>query len=211
MSIADLRREYSRPGLDERDFAPDPLSQFRIWFDEAAAAGVVEPNAMTLATADEQGRPSARTVLLKGLDGTGFVFFSNHDSRKGRELRANPYAALVFLWLAMERQVCVTGQIEQVTREETEAYFRSRPLGSRLGAWASKQSEVVASREVIEQQLEAVKVRFDDGHVPAPPFWGGYRVIPETVEFWQGRQSRLHDRLRYRREGSAFVLERLSP
>ena len=210
-SIADLRREYALARLDERDAAPDPFAMFARWFAEAQAADVAEPNAMTLATATADGAHSARMVLLKGVDERGFVFFTDYRSRKAAELEANPRAALVFHWVEVERQVRVAGTTSRVSREETEAYFLSRPLGSRLGAWASEQSSVIADRAELDARLREVERRFSGGEVPAPPHWGGYRLDPATVEFWQGRSSRLHDRIRYSRRGGAWVVERLAP
>ena len=211
MNPADLRKDYTRTGLLEQDCDPDPIRQFERWFREALDAGVEEPNAMTLATATREGDPSARVVLLKGYDQRGFVFFTNLESHKGRELEDNPRAALVFLWKSLERQVRVTGSVSRVSREETDAYFRTRPVGSRLGAWASRQSEVIGSREVLEASLAEVTARFSGQEIPAPPFWGGLRVMHEAVEFWQGRPNRLHDRIRYRKTGGTFARERLSP
>ena len=210
-SIADLRREYALASLDERDVAPDPVAMFARWFAEARAADVAEPNAMTLATASADGAPSARMVLLKGVDDGGFVFFTDYRSRKAAELDANPRAALVFHWVELERQVRIAGSVARVAREETEAYFRTRPLGSRLGAWASEQSSVIAGREVLDARLRDVEARFPGEDVPAPPHWGGYRLAPASVEFWQGRASRLHDRIRYVRRGGGWAIERLSP
>jgi pyridoxamine 5'-phosphate oxidase len=185
--------------------------QFGRWFADAETADLIEPTAMTLATADAGGRPSARMVLLKGFDQRGFVFYTNYGSRKADELAGNPSAALVFWWPPLQRQVRVEGIVERVTREESEAYFRTRPLGSRLGAWASAQSQVIAGRAELERRLEELEARYGDGEVPLPPFWGGYRVHPEVIEFWQNRPNRLHDRLRYRRVPDGWIIERLSP
>jgi pyridoxamine 5'-phosphate oxidase len=209
--IASLRREYVRAGLDEGDLAESWHAQFRHWLDDAVAAGLPDANAVVLATASAQGVPSARTVLLKGLDGRGFVLYTNLASRKASEAAANPHASLVFPWLGLERQVVVCGAVEQVSREQTAAYFRTRPHGAQLGAWASRQSSVVPSRSALEQRRREVEERFAGGEVPVPPFWGGLRVVPDSVEFWQGRPERLHDRLRYRHDGEAWVVERLSP
>ena len=212
-SPAGMRRDYTeRRALLETDLAADWLGQFSAWFAEAAALGVPEPNAMIVATAEKSGRPSARTVLLKGYDAGGFVFFTNYGSRKGVEALRNPYASLVFPWFPVQRQVVVAGTVEKVSRAETEAYFGSRPRGSQLGAWASPQSRVLPDRAAVESGLAAAVERFGDGPVPAPPHWGGLRVVPETVEFWQGRSDRLHDRLRFRRTAErGWVVERLAP
>ena len=211
MLLADLRKEYSLAGLKEKDLSKYPFRQFDKWFQEAEAAKISEPNAMTLATATRDGRPSARTVLLKGVDGRGFVFYTNYESRKGREIDGNPRAALVFPWVSLERQVMVNGTVIKVSREEAEAYFHSRPLASQLGAWASAQSSIIAGRSGLEENMKAVEKKYAGQIVPLPPFWGGFRVVPETVEFWQGRRSRLHDRLRYRREtDGSWIIERLS-
>jgi pyridoxamine 5'-phosphate oxidase len=208
----DLRIDYSRGMLTESTALPDPIAQFERWFAEACAAGIREANAMTLATAGAGGRLSARVVLLKGIDSRGFSFFTNYDSRKAREVAANPRAALCFYWQPLERQVRVEGTVEKTSREESEAYFRTRPLEAQIGAWVSRQSEVIASREELEKRQAELVARFAGAPVPLPDFWGGYRVVPETVEFWQGRPGRLHDRLRYERSATgAWVIRRLSP
>jgi pyridoxamine 5'-phosphate oxidase len=211
--IAQLRRDYARARLDEADVSHDPFVEFARWFAEAQDAKVPDPNAMTLATSTSDGHPSARIVLLKGVDPQGFVFFTDYRSRKGGELEANPRAALVSWWVELERQVRITGGVSLVSREESERYFRSRPLGSRIGAWASHQSRVIPSRGTLDGDVRQVEARFPDGDVPLPPHWGGFRVVPDTIEFWQGRESRLHDRIRYVREVGrhGWRIERLSP
>jgi pyridoxamine 5'-phosphate oxidase len=234
MSLADLRTDYTRGALERTGLAADPFEQFARWFADAERAGggswfrrvgiacykalqtirgarAVDPNAMTLATVDADGRPSARTVLLKGLDARGFLFFTNYESRKGRELAGNPQAALVFYWKELERQVCVAGRVEKLPATESEAYFKSRPRGSRVGAWASQQSAPIPNRAFLEQRWQEIEARFP-ADVPLPRFWGGYVLRPERIEFWQGRPSRLHDRFSFLRAADgAWQVERLSP
>ncbi|WIG59709.1 MAG: Pyridoxamine 5'-phosphate oxidase [Ktedonobacterales bacterium] len=212
MSFADLRKEYMQRGLSEEDLDADPVRQFQVWFDAAVAAGVPEPNAMTLATATAEGRPSARMVLLKGMDAAGFVFYTNYESRKGGELAANPYAALVFFWVELERQVRIEGRVERVSAEQSDTYFHSRPAGSQLSAATSRQSTVLAGREPLERAVRALEEQQRGQEIPRPEYWGGFRVVPEVIEFWQGRPSRLHDRLRYTRQADGgWKIERLSP
>ena len=211
MDAANLRREYTRAGLDDADMNPDPIVQFDTWFEKVIDANLHEPNAMILATATEEGLPSVRTVLLKGYDGRGFVFYTNYEGRKARELEANPACALLFYWGELERQVRVEGRAGRIPGEESDAYFASRPRGSRLGAWASEQSRPVTNRNVLEERARALEKEYEGREIPRPPFWGGYRVEPYAIEFWQGRENRLHDRISYRRENGGWRLERLQP
>ena len=212
MSLADLRKDYSLAGLAEKDLARDPFRQFDKWFQEAEGAKLTEPNAMTLATSSPDGVPSARTVLLKGVDGRGFVFYTHYNSRKGRDLEANARAALLFQWIALERQVLVEGTVTRVSREESETYFHSRPLASQLSAWVSQQGSVISGRKLLEDSMKELEKKYAGTVVPLPPHWGGFRVAPESVEFWQGRRSRLHDRLRFRRgDDGGWIVERLAP
>ena len=212
MSIDEIRERYSQAGLSETALNPDPILQFEQWLQEAAAAGVFEPGAACLATASRQGEPSARVVLLKGVEARGFIFFTNYESPKARDLAENPQAALVVAWVELARQVRISGSVERISREQSARYFETRPAGSRLSAWASHQSEVIDSRQVLEERMQRLRTRFGDGEIPLPPFWGGYCLSPTRIEFWQGRPDRLNDRLRYRRQAEAqWVLERLAP
>ena len=234
MAIADLRREYNLAGLRRKDLDPDPIIQFRKWFEQATGtklsgqvraflvrlykrlllitgAQPLDINAMTLATVDKEGRPSVRVVLLKGVDERGFIFFTNYDSRKARELAENPHAALDFYWGEQERQVCVAGEVSRLTLEESGDYFRSRPRGSQIGAWASNQSSTVPDRAALEARWQEFEAKFRNQEIPIPPNWGGYVLRPERVEFWQGRPNRLHDRFRYSRNAAGWKIDRLSP
>jgi pyridoxamine 5'-phosphate oxidase len=213
MKIADIRREYARDGLRRADLDANPVAQFQKWFEQALAAEPNRPdaNAMTLATADKSGRPAARVILLKGVDERGFIFFTNYKSRKGRELVENPNAALTFYWADLERQVCVAGSVQKISREESERYFESRPRGSQLAAWASNQSDAVKDRAALEAKWSEMEKKFP-AEIPLPPNWGGYVLKPERIEFWQGRRSRLHDRFQYTRQpDNSWKLERLAP
>ena len=213
MNLADERRNYLQGELHRTDLRADPIAQFNLWLEEANHAGVVEPTALSLATTGHDGRPRVRTVLLKGLNEAGFVFFTNFESRKGHQLGENPQASMLFPWLALERQILVTGPVEPVGEEASRVYFNSRPRESRLAAWASRQSDVIASRADLDTDLAVVQARYGaDGEVPLPPFWGGYRVRPDTVEFWQGRANRMHDRFEYTRQpDGSWTVTRLSP
>ena len=208
--VAALRRNYTRDGLRRGELDPDPIGQFRKWFSEATAAELVEPNAMVLSTTDGK-RPSSRTVLLKAYDERGFVFFTNYESRKAREIAVDAHVSLLFPWYPLERQVGIIGRAERISAAESLAYFASRPHGSRLGAWVSQQSTVINSRKFLEMKWDEMKRKFADGEIPLPSFWGGIRVIPTEIEFWQGRENRLHDRFRYARSGAAWAIERLAP
>ena len=212
-SLADMRRDYTRDGLSEANAPQDPFVLFHQWFEQAVQTeqAPVEPNAMSFATVDEQGRPHCRVLLLKALDERGFTFFTNYDSAKGAQLAHSPFAAMTFFWPALERQVRIEGRVEKVSAEESDAYFHVRPLGSRLGAWASPQSQVIRDRAELEQLLAETEQRFLDKAPHCPPHWGGYRLLPERMEFWQGRASRLHDRLDYRLEAGGWDRQRLAP
>lgn len=211
--IADLRQNYTFTDLLETEVDSDPIKQFATWFEEALNADLLEPNAMTLATASGDGKPTARIVLLKGYDERGFVFYTNYESTKGQQLIANPQAALVFLWGKLERQIRIEGKVTKISAEESDAYFHSRPVSSQIGAWTSNQSRVIDSREVLQKRQQELEQKYGDGAtIPRPPHWGGFRLIPDVIEFWQGRPSRLHDRLIYRLQDDAtWKIERLSP
>ena len=212
MSIASIRRDYQLKSLSEQDVLNDAIQQFTIWWKEALNAEIDEVNAMTVSTTKADGRPTSRIVLLKGYDENGFVFFTNYDSHKGQELISNPFASLLFFWKELERQVRIEGKCEKISTEESDAYFYSRPLGSRLGAWASPQSQVIPNREVLENQAEQLTLKYSDGIVPRPPHWGGFRVVPDSIELWQGRSNRLHDRILYtKNESSNWGIARLAP
>jgi len=211
-TIADLRKDYTLQGLSVSDVNPNPFIQFKQWFDQALTAQLPEPNAMTVATVTPDGKPRARMVLLKGFDERGFVFYTNYNSQKGQELAQNPQASLVFWWAELERQVRICGRTEKASESESDEYFYSRPLNSRLGAWASNQSEVIESREVLEQRMQELQIKYQNQDVKRPPHWGGLRVIPTEIEFWQGRSNRLHDRLLYTRlDDGSWKIVRLSP
>jgi pyridoxamine 5'-phosphate oxidase len=212
MDLAKLREEYRQGELREEDLEDNPMEQFRVWIEQAQETELLEPNAVILATADAEGRPSTRTVLIKAFDERGFVFYTNYESRKARQIAENPQVSLCFLWLPLERQVMVNGRAEKVSKTESLKYFMQRPLSSRIGAWASPQSQVISTRSILEEKFAEMRRRFSEGKVPLPDNWGGYRVIPESIEFWQGRQSRLHDRFRYsRQDDNQWQRVRLAP
>lgn len=212
MDIENLRQQYTRAGLRRQDLKPDPFEQFEIWFKEACAANLLEPNAMILATASAQAEPSVRTVLLKYFDREGLIFFTNYESRKSRQIQENPQVSLLFLWLPLERQVQIIGTAAKVSTADSLKYFTARPRGSQIGAWSSQQSSIISSRQMLEMQFEQMKQKFMNHEVPLPSFWGGYRVIPRSFEFWQGRPNRLHDRFLYsRQENQSWEINRLSP
>jgi pyridoxamine 5'-phosphate oxidase len=211
MDLADFRKEYSARGLKREELHADPVAQFSQWFAQATELGLHEPNAMTLATVDETGMPYQRTVLLKCFDGEGFVFFTNYDSRKAKQMAKNPRVSLLFPWITLERQVIIQGTAEKISTAESLKYFASRPRESQIGAWVSNQSEVITSRKFLMQKLAEVREKFAHGEIPLPSFWGGYRVVPQRIEFWQGGPARLHDRFLYHRTDATWGIERLSP
>jgi pyridoxamine 5'-phosphate oxidase len=212
VTIKERRKDHALLNLRKLDLDPDPIRQFQVWLAEALKSEVPEVNAMALATASPDGRPSVRMVLLRAIDERGFSFFTNYESRKAREIEANPFGSMVFFWQELERQVRVEGRIERVSAEESDQYFQGRPAGSKLGAWSSPQSQVIAGRDALDEQFRAIEDRYPDGSIPRPPNWGGYRLIPDSIEFWQGRPNRLHDRLRYTRVSKeGWLIERLAP
>lgn len=209
--VANLRQEYSKSALDLDSVAPSPINQFRTWFNEAIKSEILEPNAMVVGTVDNNNQPMQRTVLLKAFDEKGLVFYTNYGSRKAAQISDNPRTSLLFPWYGLERQVAVTGVAEKISKAESLAYFTSRPFGSRLGAWVSQQSKVISSRSILEMKLEEMKQKFKDGQIPLPDFWGGFRVVPDSFEFWQGRPNRLHDRIFYKKENDQWNISRMSP
>jgi len=212
ISLADLRKNYTQGGLTEEDISQNPFEQFRHWFEQALESQILEPNAMTLATVNEAGKPTARIVLLKNLDEKGFVFFTNYESKKGKNIAVNPFGCLVFLWGELERQVRVEGKIEKITPEESDQYFHSRPIGSQLGAHISPQSQIIPNREYLDKRLQEVAQKYHNQTIPRPSHWGGYRLVPDAIEFWQGRENRLHDRLEYRlNDNKQWQIVRLAP
>ncbi len=211
MNLADFRKEYSEVGLHRKDLQADPVEQFGAWFAQAVECGLHEPNAMTLATVDADGMPFQRTVLLKFFDAGGFVFFTNYSSRKARQIEVNPRVCLLFPWITMERQVIIQGRAEKISTTESLRYFATRPRESQIGAWVSNQSETITSRKFLLQKLAEIREKFSHGEIPLPSFWGGYRVVPTAIEFWQGGPARLHDRFLYRKQAEAWAIERLSP
>lgn len=212
MNVADLRRNYKQGGLSEEEASPDPAAQFRQWFEQAVAAELTEPNAMVLATVNASAQPSLRNVLLKAYDERGFVFYTNYESAKAKDIAENPQVSLLFSWLELERQIKINGKAEKISAAESLKYFASRPRGNRLGAWVSDQSSVISSRKILELKLDEMKRKFANGDIPLPSFWGGYRVVPQVLEFWQGRENRLHDRLQYERQSTGeWLIRRLAP